>query len=89
MLPSMRIRIDNDLLQKLRAMVGRKRVSLMRLVGRMLRARLRAERGGGLRTTRYREKTYAMGVPRVDLRKALAVAAALEDERYRDIASRP
>ncbi len=37
---------------------------------------LEACRVGG----RYRQKTYAMGAPRVNLDKALALAAKLEDD---------
>jgi hypothetical protein len=32
---------------------------------------------------RYRETTFDMGVPRVDLRKSLGLAAAMEDEEIR------
>jgi hypothetical protein len=73
-------RIDDDLLQELKERARKEKLSLTRLVNRVLRTGIRDDRRGAPRRTRYRESTQAMGVPRVDLRKALAVAAALEDE---------
>jgi hypothetical protein len=73
-------RIDDDLLKELREQARRENVPLTRLLNRVLRSGMEAERDRGRRLSRYREQTYAMGEPRTDLRKALALAAALEDE---------
>jgi hypothetical protein len=74
------IRVDDDILERLKAQARRENLSLARLLNRTLRAGLKA---GGARSrprTPYREQVYAMGVPRIGLDKALALAAALEDE---------
>jgi hypothetical protein len=73
-------RIDDDLLEALREQAHQEKVSLTRLVNRVLRSGMETKGGRGSRRPRYREQTYAMGEPRIDLRKALALAAALEDE---------
>jgi hypothetical protein len=73
-------RIDDDLLEELREQAHREKVSLTRLLNRVLRSGMEAKRDRGGRRARYREQTYAMGEPRTDLRKALALAAALEDD---------
>lgn len=82
MLPPMRttVRVDDELLEQLKARARKENVSLTRLINRALRAGLAA--GGGRRKKRvpYRERTHALGVPHVALEKALALAAALEDE---------
>jgi hypothetical protein len=82
MMPVMRstFRIDDDLLRELRERAHREKVSLTQLLNRVLRSGMRAKGDRGPRRPRYREATHAMGAPRADLRKALAVAAALEDE---------
>ena len=64
-------------------------MSLTRLLNRVLRAGLQA--GGGRRQKRraYRQRVHAMGAPRLALDKALALAAALEDEEIvRDLTLR-
>ena len=73
-------RIDDDLLEELREQAHRERVSLTGLLNRVLRSGMEAKRGRAPRHARYREETYAMGEPRTELRKALALAAALEDD---------
>lgn len=72
------VRIEDDLLRELKAQARRQNVPMTRLLNRALRAGLRAARPR--RRALYREQTYAMGVPGVELDKALGVAAALEDE---------
>ncbi len=74
------VRVDDELLEQLKAQARRENVSLTRLLNRTLRAGLRA--GGERRPRRrpYRERTRAMGTPRVALDKALALAAVLEDD---------
>ncbi len=72
------IRIDDELLEKLRHQAQREKISLTRLLNRMLRRGLRAPPANA--KPRYREKPYPMGQPSIPLDKALSVAAALEDE---------
>ena len=71
-------RIDDVLLDELREKARKENTSLGEVVNRVLRAGLAAPRTG--RRHRHREKTYGMGRPSLDLRKALAAAARLEDE---------
>lgn len=73
-------RIDDDLLEELRERAHREKVSLTRLLNRLLRSGMAAKPDRTGRRPHYREQTYAMGEPRTDLRKALALAAALEDD---------
>lgn len=74
------IRIEDDLLVRLKERAVRERVSLTRLVDRTLRAGLRAERQPAQRKRPYREQTHPMGPPLVGLDKALALAARFDDE---------
>jgi hypothetical protein len=74
------IRIDDELLERLREQALRENVSLTKLVNRTLRAGMQRSRAPVRRRLQYREKTYPMGVPRFDLDKALALVADLEDE---------
>jgi len=72
--------VDDELLERLRAQASKEKVSLTRLLNRALKAGLQA--GGARRRAQpeYRERVHAMGAPRLVLDKALALAAALEDE---------
>jgi hypothetical protein len=91
MMPSVRttVRVDDELLERLKAQARRENVSLTRLLNRTLRAGLQAGPGRRPGRKRYRERPVAMGKPRVALDKALAVAAALEDvEIIRELALR-
>ena len=74
------IRVDDELLDQLKAQARKERVSLTRLLNRALKVGLQA--GGARRRAQpaYRERVHAMGVPRLTLDKALALAATLEDE---------
>ena len=74
------VRVDDELLERLRAQARKEKVSLTRLLNRALKAGLQA--GGARRRAQpaYRERAHAMGAPRLVLDKALALAAALEDE---------
>ncbi|MGE3154892.1 MAG: hypothetical protein AB7G48_10620 [Nitrospiraceae bacterium] len=74
------IRIDDDLLRKLREQARKEDTPLTRLLDRTLRAGMRASPKPSSPTRRHRERTHAMGSPRIKLDKALALAAALEDE---------
>ena len=91
MMPLMRttIRVENELLERLKAQARRESVSLTRLINRTLRAGLQAARARPARPAPYREAVHAMGAPRFALDKALALAAALEDEEaVRELALR-
>lgn len=75
------VRIDDDLMTELKARARRENVSQTRMLNRLLREAIRGSRGQGqANKARYRENPVDMGVPRVDLDKALALAAKLEDE---------
>ena len=82
MMPFMRttVRLDDELFERLKAQARKEKVSLTRLLNRALKAGLLA--GGAHRRAQpaYRARVHAMGVPRLALDKALAMAAALEDE---------
>jgi uncharacterized Ntn-hydrolase superfamily protein len=83
------VRLDDKLLERLKAQARKEKVSLTRLVNRALKAGLQA--GGDRRRAQpaYRERVHAMGVPRVALDKALALAVALEDgETIRELTLR-
>jgi hypothetical protein len=73
------VRIDDDLLRRLKEHARRENVSLASVVNRTIRRGLSGTPAKASKK-RFRQKTYSMGVPLVDLTKALAVAAALEDE---------
>lgn len=73
------INLPEDLLQDLKALSRARKTSLTAIVTEVLRAGLlRIAKPPGRR--RYRERTYDMGVPKVDLTKANQLAAELEDE---------
>ena len=74
------IRIEDELLERLKEQALRENVSLTNLVNRTLRAGMQRSRAAPRRRSQYREKTYSMGAPRFDVDKALALAAGLEDE---------
>lgn len=73
------IRIDDDLLSRLKAKAATENTSLTRLINRVIRVGLASS--GRLADERaYVEETFEMGEPDVDLSKAGALVAALEDE---------
>ena len=74
------VRVDDELLEQLKAQARKENVSLTRLLNRALRLGLKAGRTRRRAQPAYREHVHAMGVPRLALDKALALAAALEDE---------
>ena len=81
-MPFMRttLRIDDELLQRLKEQARKENTSLTRLIERTLRAGMQAAGRPSRPRKRYREPTRAMGAPRINLDKGLALAAALEDE---------
>jgi hypothetical protein len=74
------VRIDDELLQRLRERARRENISLTRLLDQTLRAGMQASGKPARPRRRHREQTHAMGAPRVKLDKALALAAALEED---------
>lgn len=74
------MRIEDDLLLELKDKAARERSSLTRVFNQILRAGLRAEQDTKKPRRRYHEKTHSLGVPRVELTKALSVASQLEDD---------
>lgn len=73
------INLPEDLLQDLKELSRARQTSLTATVTEVLRAGL-ARIAKPPARRRYREKTYDMGVPSIDLTKALQVAAEMEDE---------
>ena len=57
-------------------------VSLTRILNRTLRAGLAKRKPDRQRARRFKQKTVSMGRPTVDLDKALALAAQLEDDAH-------
>ena len=74
------VRIDDDLMTELKARAHAESISLTRMLNRTLRAGLVQRRPAGPQAKRFKQKTVCMGRPRVDLDKALALVARLEDE---------
>lgn len=74
------VRLDDELLERLKAQAQKERVSLTRLINRTLKVGLQVGRARRPKRPFYRERAQALGAPRVSLDKALALAAALEDE---------
>lgn len=91
MMPFMRttVRVDDELLEQLKAQACKENVSLTRLLNRTLKAGLQAAGARRRKQPIYREQVHSLGAPRVALDKALALAAALEDEEItRELALR-
>lgn len=82
MMPLMRttVRLDDELLDQLKAQARKENVSLTRLLNRTLKSGLQADIARRRKQPIYREQVHTMGMPRVALDKALALAAALEEE---------
>ena len=78
------VRIEDDLMRQIRERAHREGTSLTKLINRVLRDGITAARVGGKAMPRYREKTFAMGQPNVNLDKALVLAASMEDEEVRE-----
>jgi hypothetical protein len=72
------IRIDDELFERLKREAQRQNLSLTRLVNRLIKAGLAAPPVQQKRT--YKQRVHAMGVPKVPLDKALALAGRLEDD---------
>ena len=74
------VQIEDDLLLDLKDKAARESSSLTRVFNQTLRAGLRADQDTKKPRRRYHEKTHSLGVPRVDLTKALSLSAQLEDD---------
>lgn len=74
------MRIEDDLLLELKDKAARENNSLTRIFNQTLRAGLRAEQDAKKPRRRHHEKTHSLGVPRVDLTKALSLSTHLEDD---------
>ena len=73
------VRIDDDLMVELRARARDSNISLTRMLNRAVRAGLAASKSRG-NPSPFRQETFAMGAFRVDVDKALSIAARLEDD---------
>ena len=71
------VRLDDDILRELKRRASADHVSLTDAVNTFLRRGLAAPI---VKRKPFRQRTYDMGVPQVNLDKALGLAAALEDE---------
>ncbi len=77
------VRIDDDLLRELKAQARRAEISLTRLLNEVIRRGLTSAATGPVKQRRpYRERVFDMGPPQIPLTKALALAAAMEDEEW-------
>jgi hypothetical protein len=76
------VRVDDDILERLKAEARKENVSLTRVLNRTLKAGLAAGRARRTPQVTYSEHPVALGEPRLPLDKALTVAAALEDEEF-------
>jgi hypothetical protein len=78
------VQIDDDLLRDLKEQAHREGTSVAKLINRVLRRGMDASERADKPGRPYREKTFRMGEPTVNLNKALALAAALEDDEVRE-----
>jgi hypothetical protein len=74
------INVDDELLETLKERARQEDQPLTRVLNRVLRAGVQALDRPAARRPRHHEQAFAMGEPRFDLGRALALAAALEDE---------
>lgn len=74
------VRIDDDLLQEIKARAARDDVSMTRMLNRVIREGLEAVARHTGRPKRYVERPVSMGSPRLEVDKAMLLAAGLEDE---------
>jgi len=78
------VQIDDDLLRDLKEQAHREGTSLAKLINRVLRQGMNALPQANKPSRPYREKTFRMGEPNVNLDKALALSASLEDDEVRE-----
>jgi hypothetical protein len=70
-------------MRELRERAHRESTSLTKLINRVLRHGIGAARESDKPVAPFREKTFCMGEPKLNLDKSLALAASLEDEEIR------
>jgi plasmid stability protein len=73
------IRLDDDLMRQLKERAARENTSLSKCTNQMIREGLRAASQPRKRK-RFVQKTYNMGIPKIDITKATALAFEMEDE---------
>lgn len=71
------VTLDPDVAAQIKTLMREKGISFKEALNRAIRSGLSKQQK---RKTRYRQKTFNMGIPAVPLRKALQLAAELEDE---------
>lgn len=74
------VRLDDDVAAALKDMSHKEDVSFGRLLNRVLRAGLAAGKSQRKPRKPFKQQTFDLGQPAVNLDKALALAAALEDD---------
>jgi hypothetical protein len=74
------VRIDDDLMRDLKKQAQTQKISFTKLINAVLRRGIDTSHSKPARKALYREKTFSMGPPKVDLTKALALSGELEDE---------
>lgn len=83
------IRLDDELIDEVKARAQRENISVTRLLNRLVRAGLRAGAERPAKRRPFRQRVHALGVPRLRVDKALTLAATLEDEEVvRELALR-
>lgn len=74
------MRIEEDLMAEIRRRALAERISINRMINRLLRAAL--HEADLAQEPPFKQEVHDMGVPRVDLAKAHAVLAAFDDEDF-------
>ena len=74
------VRIDDELIEELKRRAQRQRTSLNKLLNRVIREGLATVNKPKAPRRRFRQATFDMGVARIDVDKALSIAATPEDE---------
>ena len=75
------VRLDDQLLNELPRLALKEGVSLTRLMNRVVRRGLESLVASSARPKKpFRQRTYAMGKPKLPLDKESSLAASLEDE---------
>ena len=73
------VRIDDDLMQALKESARQEGVSLSRALNRAVRSGLAAQDEGEAEQP-FQQRTFRLGAARLNLDKALSIAAELENE---------
>lgn len=73
------VRIEEDLMGEIRRRAAAEHVSINRMINRLLRRGLYAPES---KSPRFQQEAYDMGEPRVDVTKAHALLAALDDQVF-------